>query len=328
MEPSTVHVGFCCDERYVQPLAVAVQSLVDTLGGAPRIHFWIVSNEGASGALQPVREIARRRGADYTLLPTSSFEPLLRDVGTTGHITRAAYFRLFLPELLPAGVDRIIYLDSDIVVRRSLAELWAIPLNGHAIAAVMKPRAAEYRDVGLQTETDYFNSGVLVIDVARWRNRRVREAALRFAAHHPGRVHGHDQPALNHVFAGEWQRLDLRWNQQFKFFAHTAGYLGLDRAELRRLRNDPFIVHYTTGSKPWHPLNDHPLRACYFDVLDRTPFAGWRPQAVPWPDRAKRALAGLVPHYARPWVLRNVYRPRYHQLKARLRWTGKRAAAE
>jgi lipopolysaccharide biosynthesis glycosyltransferase len=226
-----------------------------------------------------------------------------------GHITIAAYYRLYVPELLPRDVGRIIYLDSDTVVRRSIEELWSTDLEGNVVAAVMKPRASEFEAVGLQSASDYFNSGVLLIDTALWRAQRVRERALVFAFSHPDCTHGHDQPALNHVFAGRWTRLDPRWNQQFKFFVHTAGYLRMSRSDLRRLRSDPYIVHYTTQAKPWHSLNQHPLRSWYYDVLDRTPFAGWRPERPPWRARVVWLLSLPLPHYLRPGVLRNVLRP-------------------
>jgi lipopolysaccharide biosynthesis glycosyltransferase len=262
--------------------------------------------------------MAREAGAECTLLSISALEPLLQHAPARGHITVAAYYRIFLPEILPPQVRRVIYLDSDVIVRRSVDELWSVELGGNAVAAVMKPRAAEFKAVGLKAETDYFNSGVLVIDTSLWREQKVREKALDFALHHPGCVHGHDQPALNHVFAGRWTRLDLRWNQQFKFFMHTAGYLRMSRTELRQLRRDPFIIHYTTCAKPWNPLNEHPLRHHYYEVLDRTPFAGWRPEPAQWQDRLWRLLARPVPHYLRPQVVRNVCRPHYHLLKERL----------
>lgn len=313
-----VHVALCSDSAYLQPMAVAVRSVVESAREARRLHFWILTKDGGSAALTPVTSIITQAGAECTLLSASQIGPWLAGAPTRGHISVAAYYRLFLPELLPEHVTRIVYLDSDVVVRRPIEDLWAVDLDGHPLAAVMKPRAMEYRDVGLRAETDYFNSGVLVMDPAQWRARRVCESALDYALSHRSCRHGHDQPALNHVFAGRWQRLDPRWNQQFKFFVHTAGYLRMNRAELRRLRREPYIIHYTTSSKPWDALNTHPWRHCYFEVLDRTPFAGWRPPAAPWSKRLGRALALPVPHWLYPAVLRNVYRPRFHHLKERL----------
>lgn len=314
-----VHIGFCCDERYFTPLAVAMQSVIDTAHDPQRLHFWILTQTPHSAQLPTVRAIATAVRAQCTVLSAEALAPLLADVPADEHITIASYFRLFLPELLPIEVPRLIYLDCDLVVQWPIEELWATSLDGCTLAAVIKPRAGEHRAVGVRHETDFFNAGVLLLDVAQWRHRRIRAAAIDFALHHPGRIHGHDQAALNHVVNGEWKRLDPRWNQQFKFFMHTSSYLRIGRVELSRLRRAPFIIHYTTDSKPWHALNDHPLRARYFEFLDRTPFRGWRPAPVECSARVAHALGRLVPHWLRPAVLRNVYRPRYHSLKDWLR---------
>ena len=318
MRMDPVHIALCCDLLYLQPLAVVIQSLVATAHDPRRLHLWIMTDTRDAARLEPAVGIARAAGARCTLLSTHAADALLRRAPTHGHLSTATYYRLFLPELLPVEVGRVIYLDTDIVVRQPIEELWDTDLEGHSLAAVQKPRAGEFGEVGLSRESDYFNAGVLLIDLPRWRKRRIGEAALEFALHRSQRIQGHDQSALNHVLAGNWKRLDPRWNQQFKFFVHTAGYLRMNRAELRELRRDPFIIHYTTASKPWHYLNDHPLRHCYYENLDRTPFAGWRPPPAAPLDPLVRSLRSLVPHYLRPGVLRNVYRPHYHALKNRL----------
>ena len=313
----TIHVAFCCDDHYVKPLAVAVRSVLETSLDPKRLHVWLASTAATCDALSQICAMIEASGSQCTLLPITSMDKLLKGAPARGHITIAAYYRLFLPEILPVAVRRVIYLDCDVVVRRAIEDLWSVELGGHAIAAVVKPRAQEFSAVGVRAEEDYFNSGVLVIDTARWRAEGVCEKALRFAMHHPGCIHGHDQPALNHVFNGRWARLDRRWNQQFKIFVHTAGYLRVPRQELRRLRREPYVIHYTTSAKPWQPLNEHPLRRCYFEVLDRTPFRGWRPTPAGWRARLTFSAMGVVPLYLRPCVLRNVLRPYYRSFKDR-----------
>lgn len=316
--PETIHVAFGCDARYVQPLAVALRSVIQSAREPRHLHFWVVSASLDHVKVQSAATLAQAVGSRFTLLQMTDFAHLLETVPSRGHISTAAYYRLLLPEVMPPSVTKLIYLDCDIVVRHPIEELWATSLNGFAIAAVMKPRALEYADVGLAAETDYFNSGVMVLDLPVWRAAGIRQAAFDFAMHHPGRVHGHDQPALNHVLAGRWQRLDPRWNQQFKFFVHTAGYLHMTSADLHRLRTAPFIIHYTTGAKPWHAGNDHPLREEYFKVLNQTPYAGWRPARGTVVERIRFSLRRCVPHPVRPGVLRNVYRPHFHRWKTRV----------
>lgn len=314
-----VHVAFCCDAAYATPMVVAVQSVLRTARAPENLVFWIGTTAPDLPHALAVREVIERANARLHVRLLTSVLHRLQDAPVRGHLSSAAYFRLFLTDLLPPNLRRVIYLDSDVVVCHPIEELWTTPLDGQPMAGVLKPRATEALEVGVPSESDYFNSGVLLIDLEAWRRLEVGRRALGFVQHHPGRIHGHDQPALNHVFAGAWKRLDLRWNQQFKFFVHTARYLGIPAATLRELRAHPFIIHYTTGSKPWHYSNDHPLQRRYFEVLDETRFAGWRPRAGSLRVWLRRTLTGWFPHTLRPGVLRNVLRPGYRRLVSRLR---------
>jgi lipopolysaccharide biosynthesis glycosyltransferase len=213
------------------------------------------------------------------------------------HFTEATYYRLLLPDLLPSKVSKLVYLDSDVIVRHPIEDLWAVNLDEHGTGAVLNPRAVNYGEMGLRNEKDYFNAGVLVMDLDRWRKQRVHRRALQFAAKFHGQLPCADQDALNHVLAGAWKRLDLRWNQQYKFFIHSAAYLRVPWFALWRARSAPYIVHYSTNTKPWHSSNQHPWRSFYFEQLDRTHYSGWRPAAPFAPaDRGQRRLARLQRH--------------------------------
>jgi len=86
---------------------------------------------------------------------------------------------------------------------------------------------------------------------------------------------------LNVVLAGRWGELDARWNQGTHVFMYpTWEQSPFDQATYEPLRNDPYIVHFTTRTKPWMPLCPHPFRAEFFEYLNRTDWAGWRPSRL------------------------------------------------
>ena len=81
------------------------------------------------------------------------------------------------------------------------------------------------------------------------------------------------------MLAGRWGELDPRWNQIPQFWEPAAGDADPFPPALRELViRDPWIVHYSTWSKPWHWGCTHPARERFFEVLDRTAWAGWRPR--------------------------------------------------
>ncbi|QYM78067.1 glycosyltransferase family 8 protein [Horticoccus luteus] len=319
MSSRHVDIAFCCDEGYLQPLTVAVESLVATASQPSALRVWVASRSLQPEMLGHLANRVESLGGEFHVVPIATDDARLRGAKVDKHLSVATYDRLLLPDVLPAEVTRVLYLDCDIVVCRAVEELWAEDLGAHSLAAVQKPRAENFARVGLACEEDYFNAGVLLMDLARWRAERTHLTALAYIQQEEGRLEFHDQDALNHAIAGRWTHLDRRWNQQFKFFVHTAGFLHMTAADLRRVRTDPFLVHFTTGSKPWHYDNAHPFRHYFYAALDRTIYAGWRPQPRDWRERVHRWRCACVPPHLDPAVLRNVFRPGYKALKARLR---------
>ena len=150
--------------------------------------------------------------------------------------------------------------------------------------------AARAVDEGLP----YFNTGVLVMDLDQFRAHRVGPVCLEFILEH--RVRFADQDALNLFLAGRIKALDPRWNQQHTVHemedAWILGTRGMPTSagELAHLREAPFVVHYTS-QKPWNVGHRAMNAAYFFDVLDRTPWSGWRPTRL---HRALRRLERLV----------------------------------
>jgi lipopolysaccharide biosynthesis glycosyltransferase len=290
-----VDVAFCADPAYVQPLTVAAASVLACAKRPERLRLWLVTREFDARLFAPFVATVTAHGARPEILNVPERDPDLQHVPLNEHLSVACYYRLWLPRLLPASVRRLAYLDCDVVACHAIEDLWAADLAGEPLAAVHNPRALNRAAMGLRDDADYFNSGVVLLDLDAWRRERLHERALEFALNYSGKLLCCDQDALNAVLAGRWRRLELRWNQQTKFFQHPADWLGVDPAALSLARTDPFVVHYTTTSKPWHYWNDHPWRSLYFHHLDRTPYRGWRPRPRDFRERVRHTAYQILP---------------------------------
>jgi lipopolysaccharide biosynthesis glycosyltransferase len=156
-----------------------------------------------------------------------------------------------------------------------------------------------WREIGLDAAAHYFNSGVMVLNLARWRRERIHEKLLSCLRDYPRHVWCWDQYALNVVFAGQWRPLPMRWNQGAHAFEFpSVEHSPIEFDEFVAMRDDPAVIHFTTEFKPWHYNATHPLRAKFFEELDKTAWRGWRPsrpdfdlnqwwtkQAVNWTKR-------------------------------------------
>ncbi len=325
------------DDNYAMPLTVMIRSAAETLEDGARLTVIVLD-----GGIKP--ENWQRLRSSVAGLPVE-IHSLCPDVGEVAdlmishHITHTAYFRLLAGRLLPENIDRVIYLDSDVLVRRSLTELWRQPVgDDYCLAvpdiacpfvdaryagcnfvrsspwmAVLRP-IGNWRELGLDPSAYYFNSGVMLINVRRWREESIENRLLDTLRQNPRYVWCWDQYALNVVFAGHWRPLPLAWNQG----AHVYEFPGeehspVDVSQFREARDNPAIVHFTTEWKPWHFRNHHPLKHLFFEMLDRTEWREWRPQRPPfslrksWDALAVEVIKRSVNWYRRRtarWVYR------------------------
>lgn len=192
---------------------------------------------------------------------------------------RIVWYRFLLPQLLPA-VDRVLYLDADTLVVDDLESLDQFNLDGFAVGAVpnitLPADQPRVRALGLGAESDFLNTGVLLLDLSQLREEGLVDKMTKAVDALSGRIRWPDQDALNYVLAGSWARLHPRYNVQNSFIecpAESVEILGADR--LDEALSMPAILHFEGPyvCKPWHVLSRHPWRERYRSTLRRTPWA-------------------------------------------------------
>jgi lipopolysaccharide biosynthesis glycosyltransferase len=202
---------------------------------------------------------------------------------------------LWIGQFFPADVDRVLYLDADIVVVGSITPLWRTDLGGALLGAVDIPGAERVMTVpGVRPEDGYFNAGVLLIDLKQWRDTRALDTVLDYVRAYPDHLPSVDQDALNGCFSRRRKRLEYKWNAIRPFFREPSG-LPLTRDELDTVRREVRIIHFNGGLKPWSYFSDHPRRGEYEKYLRMTE---WR-DFVP-PDRTpinilRKGFSSILP---------------------------------
>lgn len=223
------------------------------------------------GALLPEKKlslvkIAKKYGADIIFQTVDLSQMKNMPVGRDDqpvHITKAAYFRLFVSELLPTGVNKILYLDSDIVVRKSLNELWNTNLEGCSTGVVHDVNELNHSQSGrlpYPMEKGYFNSGVLLINLDFWREHNMFQKFLDFTQENKDILTLHDQDVLNCVLHDSLKWLPLTYNFENGFvlqpqFINFSSEINL---EIEVTKYDPSIIHFASGDKPWKISCYHP----------------------------------------------------------------------
>jgi lipopolysaccharide biosynthesis glycosyltransferase len=199
-------------------------------------------------------------------------------------LSAATLVKLLLPEHLAGRYDKILYLDADLVIEGDVGALFRLDMGKRAVAAVPSGRVwadvteekkdwwlAHFRALGMTPPYGYFNSGVLLIDLASWNREQLTRRTLEFIRKNADICFLPDEDALNAVLDGDLIELSPIWN------ARPTGPLSFSTDEVR-----PVIVHYAGPLKPWirfkkgKGLFQH-LEAyrLYEEFVRGTPWSGW-----------------------------------------------------
>lgn len=294
------------DDHYAKPLTVTLHSAASRLGPGRQLKVILLDGGLREESWAGLKESLADLPVEVRMVRPDPSQ--VEDLVTSHHITHTAYFRLLAAELLPDWLDRVIYLDSDVLVRDDLGELWERPLDGNYCLAVPdiacpwvdarygggnRRRANPYlaaispipnwRELGLRGDAGYFNSGVMVLNLRRWREESIASRLLDCLRRNRRHVWCWDQYALNVVFSGQWGALPGRWNQGAHLFEYPGpAFSPIAVDEYLEMRDRPAITHFTTEWKPWHARPAHPHAADFFEELDRTAWRGWRPDPQPF----------------------------------------------
>jgi lipopolysaccharide biosynthesis glycosyltransferase len=231
------------------------------------------------------RVVGDRAVVHWPTLAQLPIDPAL--LATSERLSLATHYRVFLPGLLPATCHRVLYLDADVIVRGDLNALWETDMQDYVVMAVRDPAIftvaspmglMKYEALGIPPDAPYFNGGVLLVDVDRWRTERMTERFLDFSTTYGQYARWGDQDGLNAILHGRWGRLAERWNVQtfvveggaIRTSPDQERYVAGLRAGQDRLTAGAYIMHYTQGRKPWHPWCKHPYRDLFHHHFRRS----------------------------------------------------------
>ncbi len=272
------------DENHARHAAVVLQSAVESLGEGHVLEAHLIVSGVRPSSLDRVRRLEESS-------PVLSITVHQGDVERfdgwklASHISGAAYLRLELAEHLGDDVGKVIYLDTDVLCLDSLHLLYQEDLGAMSLGAVRdtttptvsSPRGIiRHASFDIPSDTPYFNSGVLLIDVPRWRARDPLSFGADYVAANADVQQALDQEVLNACFATSWLELPLRWNVTPRLKNFDRWTDPVAREAFGELVTDaikmPGIVHFVGPKKPWKFRSKKPWAKQYMAVAKRTPF--------------------------------------------------------
>lgn len=261
-----IHVALAFDEAYAVHGATAITSLVANAHAGERLCVHIVDTGLAHRTRQRLSALAE--GTPHRAVLHVVRKEFFSGFPTDHHAA-STYARLALPDLLPA-LDRVLYIDADVVVLDSVSQLWHTDLEGRPAAAakdamaIFGGTAVDYwRSIGLHANSTYFNAGVLLMNLELWRSQQTVKEVRSWIAEHNAVMKHSDQSALNAVLAERVKMVHLRWNLQTPLVPPVRFGWG-STLEMAEAVKNPAIIHFTTGEKPWKRKYRVPMARQYW----------------------------------------------------------------
>ena len=271
---------FTPDRTFFAPAVRAIASLIEAEPDVEREIFLICESDDVAPGFDKLPTPLRER---ITLM-TLDFARFDLKLAGRGRFSRAVFRRLFLDDILPTHFERIVTVDSDMLIARpGLKRLESFDLGGRPLAAaydmiflmdfkgdaLARQFQRSRRALGLSLDTPYLNAGLMTIDRAAWRAEKLTERVVKALRDDPKRYPFMEQDALNATLKGNFTALSPRFNFMGDFFL-----LDLER------RLEPIVLHFVNAPKPWE------LSSWRGEARFAEAYRAWFASS-PWPNLAR-----------------------------------------
>lgn len=256
-----INIAFVSDINYFRHMCVAIESIIKNTSKLNNLNFFILNN----GDIKTEEEFLKKSYSSYTNISFNFINVnfnKINELKTKTHVSSAAFAKIYLCDLV--NVNKVIYLDCDLVVNDDIVKLWNDFEDDIIIKAVWNP-FYDYDNIflGIKDDKKTFNSGVMLLRLDLMRKNKSYTKLREFLEKYNDKTKLHDQAAFNAVFKNEWKELDEKWNVQVSMILNSYNKLGISKEKYFELLKTPSIIHFTSNSKPWQFRNAHPYKRLY-----------------------------------------------------------------
>lgn len=256
-----LNVVFASDENYVPYLSVALISLLkNNYNDFDTINIFILDNGITKNSQKKLLTISEEYNSNLIFIKPKMEELTNLNSEISSRLPLSTFSRLFLDKLLPHSIDKVIYMDCDILVLDSIKNMYNNNLKDYFCAGVIEQvQPAIKKQIKFKEKDNYINAGIILINLDRWRKENVSEKFIKFINTHP-KLYDADQSVINGSLKNEILFLNPRYNlvsrYHFKNYENISKLSGLNNLNVNKkiieeAQNNPAILHFT-GSKFMH----------------------------------------------------------------------------
>ena len=268
---NNVAIALSANNFYVPYVATVIASILQNSSDKNNYDILLMHKDITSHEQTKLKSIIKDNdNFSLRFINISRFDEKFKSLFLRGHFTIETWFRLLMPEIMPK-YDKVLYLDSDLVVNADVAELYDTDIKGYLLAAChdadtaglyngFEPKKKNYMDniLKIAKPYDYFQAGVILFNLAEFRKQLKTDEMLEFAASYEWELL--DQDVLNYLAQGKVKFVDMAWNVMYdwrfirinEIISRAPKYL---QDEYMTAHANPKIIHYAGPDKPWNDPN-------------------------------------------------------------------------
>ena len=270
-----MNVAYHSSDLFAPVLGISIVSLLENNKDFDVINIYVIERNISNDNKEKLKEIVKKYCRSIFFIP-------MPDINKTESLNLKkvkkkwlfdSYCRLFLHHLLPESVERVLYLDGDVLVLGALNELWSLDLQDKCAAAVTECLSESYYKLfDFCKDSKYCNSGVILYDLKKCQSYKIDEEIRNYIKKNNGYVFFMEQTVFSYVMQGKLYTLPFRYN-----ISTIAQFLNYE--ELFKLRKfcrfyskeefysaliNPKIVHMTSSflieNRAWYEATNHPMK--------------------------------------------------------------------
>lgn len=258
-----INIGLCFNDSYSQHAGTLMASILENSSNEDSYKFFIISEYISNQNIRKIEKLKSIKDFEYEIMTVNA--DMFKNIGFYKKINISAFYRFFLFTI--KSVDKILYLDSDTIVRHDIRELFETDIEDYYIAGVEDIVGKQLVNIyKLSPTTTYINSGVMLLNLKFLREINIGEEVMNLPPDFTINNFG-DQDIINYMIQDKVLPLDLKWNVCYPYKTTYS-----DENYYHQVAKDPAIFHYITDTKPWLP-NKYPMyKKDYFKYLSMTPW--------------------------------------------------------
>ncbi len=262
-----MNIIYTCDNNFVWIMGISMISLFENNRECDTIHVYLLGDGISEDNRLSLSEIASKYQRSFTLINVPDLN--IPEKLSSNRWPKSAFTRMFVGELMPAGVTKAIYLDCDTIISGNIQGIEAYIKDDMAVSGVKDCVSRPYKaKIGIAKGGSYINAGVLAMNIKKLREFDIRKMITEFVDNYESAISYADQDILNGIFKGEFGILPPQYDlmtmintytyKELQQIRHPHNYYSAEEIEFSK--KNPLIIHFTTAMlniRPWCEGSKH-----------------------------------------------------------------------